>query len=286
MHPVRSRQVWQRLEAVHAVTYFSSESREANKAAGLRGFWMGYFAARAAPMGAVAAGVVEATFANFHPDMVRRAIPDAWGYASPTDLLVLRARAAADAIGRLAPNAAAGDDVLGLLHPAIGQADAVGRPLFAANREVVIDDDPLGALWQCATTLREHRGDGHVAVLCEAGLDGCETHVLFAAAREVPAELLRASRGWSEDDWNAAEERLATRGLLDGAGQLTPDGRRLHDRSRAGPTSSPCEPYEWLGDHGMDDLVHLLDAFASPILASDEIPFPNPIGLPREQRPT
>ncbi len=178
------------------------------------------------------------------------------------------------------------DELLELLHQAIGQADAVGRPLFAANREVVIDDDPLAGLWQCATTLREHRGDGHVAVLCEAGLDGCETHVLFAAARGVPAELLRASRGWSEDDWNAAEERLATRGLLDGAGQLTPDGRRLHERVEQRTDELAVQPYEALGDQGMDDLVRLLDPFASPILASDEIPFPNPIGLPREQPPT
>ncbi len=52
-------------------------------AAGLRGGWMGYFASRSAPMGAVSAEVVAAVFHNFQPAMVRRAIPDAWRYSTP-----------------------------------------------------------------------------------------------------------------------------------------------------------------------------------------------------------
>jgi hypothetical protein len=32
-------------------------------------------------------------------------------------------------------------------------------------------------LWQAATVLREHRGDGHVAALVVEGLDGCQAHV-------------------------------------------------------------------------------------------------------------
>ena len=49
--------------------------RDALSEAGLRGFWMGYFAARSAPMGPVAAPVVTATFFNFNPMMVERALP-------------------------------------------------------------------------------------------------------------------------------------------------------------------------------------------------------------------
>jgi hypothetical protein len=32
----------------------------------------------------------------------------------------------------------------------------------------------VSALWQAATSLREHRGDGHVAVLTAEGLNGFE----------------------------------------------------------------------------------------------------------------
>ena len=75
MQPVVARELWHRLEVVNAVTYFSPESRDAAERIGLKGFWMGYFAFRAAPMGPVTPGVVEATFFNFHPERVRRAIP-------------------------------------------------------------------------------------------------------------------------------------------------------------------------------------------------------------------
>ena len=53
-----ARRLWRLLEPYHAATYFAPEARQAFKDAGLRGFWMGYFAGRAAPMGAVGPGVV------------------------------------------------------------------------------------------------------------------------------------------------------------------------------------------------------------------------------------
>lgn len=52
------RELWQRVETIHAVTYFAPESHAAAKAAGLKGFWMGYFGFRAAPLGAVSAGAL------------------------------------------------------------------------------------------------------------------------------------------------------------------------------------------------------------------------------------
>ena len=83
MDPRLSRVIWHQLECINAVTYFSPECREAPVGLGLRGFWMGYFACRAAPLGPVGAPVVEATFFNFHPARVHRAIPDAWNSARP-----------------------------------------------------------------------------------------------------------------------------------------------------------------------------------------------------------
>ena len=43
------------------------------------------------------------------------------------------------------------------------------------------DDGALARLWQAATILREHRGDGHFAALTAAGTDGCEVLVLRCA---------------------------------------------------------------------------------------------------------
>ena len=76
-----SRRLWRAAETINAVTYFSEESIAAARDVGYRGFWMGYFAFRAAPLGRVGPAAVEALFNNFHADRVARALPDAWEIA-------------------------------------------------------------------------------------------------------------------------------------------------------------------------------------------------------------
>ncbi|MFH8796996.1 hypothetical protein [Streptomyces sp. NPDC017941] len=281
MEAAFARTVWQVLEPLHALTYFAPESREASRAVGLRGFWMGYFAARAAPLGAVAAGAVEAVFFNFHPAMVRRAVPDAWGFAPPKAVLRARTEAAAVALRRTAPSAAeASAQIVPLLERAVAGADGVGRPLFAANRGLLTPQDRVGALWQAATTLREHRGDGHVAVLTAEGLSGCEAHVLLAACEGVPARILRDNRGWSAQDWHAATERLAARGLLDSSGHPTAGGRALRSHIEARTDALAVHPYHTLAPAEAARLLTLLTVLADQVLTSGTIPFPNPMGLP------
>ncbi|MCX2180871.1 hypothetical protein KV205_10060 [Streptomyces sp. SKN60] len=277
-----ARRAWQAMEPVHAVTYFAAECREAHREVGLRGFWMGYFGARAAPLGAVAAGVVEAAFYNFHPAMVRRSVPDAWSYAAPEAVLRARAAGATAALRRVAPSASgAAAELVPLLARVVAVADGAGRPLFAANRDVPAPEDPVGALWQATTALREHRGDGHVALLAAEGLDGCEAHVLFAAAEGVPPATLRDNRGWSEDDWRAAAARLAARGLLDPAGAPTAEARALRAHLESRTDTLAVRPYRAaLAPAEADRAVALLCVLADEILASGTIPFPNPMGLP------
>ena len=276
-----ARAVWRQLEPVHAVTYFAPECRAAFSEVGLRGFWMGYFAGRAAPLGAVGPAVVTAAFFNFHPDMVRRAIPDAWGFATPATIVAARTEAAANAIGRLVPDVRdRARSMLPTVRRVIDAGSPAGRPLFAANRDVAPPGDEVAAIWQAATTLREHRGDGHVAVLTEAGLDGCGVHVLFAATTGVEPEVLRSNRGWSTDDWDAAADRLRERGLLDPDGAATADGRRLHDEIEQRTDELAVQPFRVLADDELEDLVRVARGLAGPIAGSGDIPFPNPIGLP------
>ena len=82
--------MWKLFEPLHAVTYFAEECIEEYSAAGLKGFWMGYFAGRAAPMGPVGPAVVGATFFSFNPDRVARALPDAWSFAATDRVLEAR----------------------------------------------------------------------------------------------------------------------------------------------------------------------------------------------------
>src|SRR5439155_23094545 len=96
-----ARRLWRLLEPYHAATYFAPEARQAFKDAGLRGFWMGYFAGRAAPMGTVGPGVVTATFFGFEPSMVAKALPDAWGFANVDTVLEARLAGVDGALRRL-----------------------------------------------------------------------------------------------------------------------------------------------------------------------------------------
>src|SRR5436305_4913078 len=101
LEPGVTRRLWRVLEPYHAVTYFTDESRQAFKDVGLRGFWMGYFAGRAAPMGPVGPGVVTATFFGFRHSMVARALPDAWTFATVADVLAARLHGVDRALRRL-----------------------------------------------------------------------------------------------------------------------------------------------------------------------------------------
>src|SRR5215831_4580886 len=174
-----ARRMWTLFEPVHVVTYFSAEALSAFIGAGLRGFWRGYFAGRAAPLGAVGAAPVTASFFNFAPPMVARALPAVWELITPEDALAVRSAGAVSALRRLlggqeAAVAAAAD---GLLRATDG-LDCAGRVLAAANAARPVPGEPAARLWYAATLLREHRGDAHFAALLAADIDGCEALVL------------------------------------------------------------------------------------------------------------
>ncbi|HEY1737571.1 MAG TPA: hypothetical protein VGI86_02610, partial [Acidimicrobiia bacterium] len=156
----------------------------------MKGFWMGYFGFRAAPLGAVGPGVVEAAFYNFARAMVRRSIPDAWSFAAPDELVDARAQAAAAALRVVAPDVdVLAATLLDRLAPVSACGGMEGRPLYAANRGVATRTDVVERLWQACTLIREHRGDGHVGALVDAELGGVDAHVLFAADRDVDPEV-------------------------------------------------------------------------------------------------
>ena len=142
--PAGARVWWQAIEPLHAVTYFAPESIGALGDTGLRGFWMGYFGARAAPLGEVTAPVVAATFFNFHPSMVERAIPDAWSFAPRSSVLSARRAGAAAALRRLEHEVEGRAPALvPWLDRVIAAADGSGRALFSANRRLEPGDDPV-----------------------------------------------------------------------------------------------------------------------------------------------
>jgi hypothetical protein len=273
-----ARSMWTLFEPIHAVTYFAPEARSAYEQAGLRGFWRGYFAGRAAPLGAATAAVVTASFFNFAPAFVARAIPGVWDLITPDEALRVRLAGATDALGRLlagreADAAAAAD----LLWQAIGELDFSGRVLASADAALPVPAGGLARLWQAATVLREHRGDGHFAALAAADIDGCEA-VALRCCLDLRREDLQPVRGWSDEAWDDALRRLAARGWVGADGALTGAGREAHAAVENATDWAAARPWARLGPDATAGIVTALIPLAQA--CATELPYPSPIGVP------
>ncbi|MFH9085836.1 hypothetical protein [Streptomyces sp. NPDC017673] len=284
-----ARALWERYEPVHSLVYFAPEARRAADGLGLRGFWMGYFALRAAPLGAVAPAVVTSCFYVFHPARVERALPDAWSYTTPAEALTARLAAMDAAMTRLfgadTVGSAAFTEAADLAWEAAAGADTTGRVLAAANQALERPDEPTARLWQALTTLREQRGDSHVAVLVGLGLGPMEAMVLKAAAGESDGAFLRETRKWPEDAWAAAVARLRADGRLTADGALTPAGAALRAEAEARTDAAAEGPWTALGAERSGRLATLLEPLARTVGDSGLLPPGNPVGLTRATYP-
>ncbi|GAA3180611.1 hypothetical protein [Streptomyces ramulosus] len=264
-----ARRMWRQLEPLHATAYSAPEAQRV--AAGL-GYdttsWRpGYFAWRTAPLGAAGPELVTATYCTFAPRLVAQHVPRIWATARPGAVLDARLRAVDRALSRLLGDLLAGPEVAEaarLARRAAENADAVARPLAAANRDLPWPGPPHLVLWQAAAVLREHRGDGHLATLLTWGLDPCEALVSHAAAGgghgrcgwAAPASA--AARGWSAQEWSDAHDRLAARGWIAPDGSATPLGLQEREAIERMTDQLAAGPWRALGRTGAERLSLLL----------------------------
>jgi len=284
-----ARLMWTLFEPVHVVSYFAPEPRAAFEQAGLRGYWRGYFAGRAAPLGPAAAPSVVAAFFSFAPPMVERALPGVWDLISPADALTLRQAGAVAALRRLLAAAAvppaATEAAAHQLAEATAGLSAAGHVLGAANAALPLPDDPVAKLWYAATVLREHRGDGHVAALVAADLDGQEALALRAGVNMAAdgaleresfgwtRERLQPIRGWTDADWDAALARLVERGLISPGGAATAAGTALYQQVEDATDVAAARPWSRLTWAGAAELAGMLRPVARACAAA--LPFPS-----------
>jgi hypothetical protein len=281
--PGTARRLWAIAEPYHALTYFAEESRAESEAAGLRGFWRGYFAMRAAPLGPVGAAVVTATFYNFAPAFVARAVPEVWDVVPPAAALDARLAGVDRAVRRVlgdewvrSPGTA---EAAGLATAAASAGAASGRPLAAANAALPVPDDPHLALWQALSTLREHRGDGHNAALLQREVSGLQAHVLAAAAGRSSREWLMRARGWDDTAWDDAAAALTERGWLED-GELSAEGLAMTAAVEADTDRLALGPWRAIGDRGCDRLAELLAPVRRAVVTAGDWATGNPIGVP------
>jgi hypothetical protein len=282
--PGTARRLWALGEPVHALSYFADESRAAGEAVGLTGFWNGYFAFRAGPLGAVGGEVVTATFYNFAPSFVARRVPAVWETVTPAAALAARLagidRAVRRILGEEWLSSADAEEAAELTRIAAEAIDPAGRPLAAANAGLPWPDAPHLVLWQALTTLREHRGDGHNAALLLREVGGAGAHVLASAAGRTDREWLMRARGWDEEAWAVAVAELADRGWIDADEKLTAEGTAMVAVLEADTDRLALDPWRALGDTRCDRLAELLAPIRRAIVAGGSWPTHNPIGAP------
>ncbi|MPY41403.1 hypothetical protein FNH04_16235 [Streptomyces phyllanthi] len=267
------------LEPCHVVLYYAPHVYEAFREIGLTGIWRCYFAGRAAPLGPVRAAVVTATFHHFKPSMVARVVPDVWDTAPPDEVLAARLAGVDAALRELLGDAITGEDLTeaaGLAAQAAAACAPPGRPLGAANAALDLPAAPHLALWQAATTLREYRGDGHVAALTRAEFDGVEALVTITAAGGEERENIQARRGWTDQEWAEGEQRLRERGLLYSTGALTAEGRAARTAVEDLTDRLASTPWRALGENGTRRLYELLQPLAERIVTTLRLPLPTP----------
>ncbi len=243
---------------------------------------------------------ITALFYGFDPSFVARAVPSVWSLCSPIEALAARQDGAAEALQAVwatttdaESSAEALERAFEILECACQVASDDPRPLGLSNASLPWPSNPYGRLWHATTILREHRGDGHIAALLSNGLGPCEATVLRSACSDTKLDSIRSARGWDDDAWDKAGQRLIGRGLLQieqaaSTGLVLPDGttvlatlngRELHrsveeltDVLAAGPFTRLAQDY--------GELESILAPVVAGLQQSSIIPYPNPIGVP------
>ncbi|NLU68876.1 hypothetical protein [Streptomyces sp. HNM0574] len=265
------------INPVHSTVYFSPDLGKELAPYGFEDPSAVYFAGRAAPFGAVGAGVVTATFFNFNHSLVARFVPEIWEFASPETVLAARLRAVDATLRRLlGEETVESPEMREAAELALRAADGCargGRPLYAANADLPVPEAPHLAFWHAATLLREHRGDIHIAALQAAELDPLEALASHTASgRGMTPKWVLATRGYNERDWQAAHDRLRERGLTDAEGELTEAGQQLRKQLEEETDRLDARPYEKLGAEGVARLTELATGLTTTALGNGAFP--------------
>ncbi|MFH9726616.1 hypothetical protein ACH4M4_27175 [Streptomyces sp. NPDC017254] len=260
--PRAGRRCHNALNPMHSTLYFSPDLDREFGALGFTDQSAMRLAARSAPLGAVGPGTVAATFYNYNHELLARHLPAVWDTVSPAEVLEARLRTADATLRRLlGEETVASPEMAEAAELALRATEACtrhARPLYSANADLPVPEEPHLAYWYAATLLREHRGDGHLAALLSAGLDPVEALASHTATgKGMSPRWVLGSRGWRRADWEAAAERLRGRGLTDADGELTEAGTALRAELEDHTDRLDAAPYEHLGAAGVERLTEL-----------------------------
>ena len=196
---------------------FDASPREANGVALPDG--PAYFTSRGSVMGQVPGEVVAAAFGVFNPEAVIPSVALGWSRTDAVTICSARDRGAIGQLRRLLGDAPDEIDAARpILERMVEPLRPEGRPLFAGLRSLGLPDDALGAAWRLCDMLREFRGDAHISAWTAAGYDATEIGLVSELYWGLPSRSYSRTRAWTVEQFDAATERLCSRGILDESG--------------------------------------------------------------------
>jgi hypothetical protein len=230
-----------------------------------------YFTSRGACLGQVPGEVVTAAFGVFTPAIVVPAVTQGWATTDRDSVLAARLDGQRAHLERiLGPEPAGIERGTTLLRQVAEAAQHAGRPMFAGLASLGYPGDPIGDLWRAADLVREHRGDCHTIAWTSSGLTAPEIMLVTELWWGMPARSYSLTRGWTTEQYDAAEDRLRTDGLLDDGG-LTGQGRDLRRRIEHDTDRLEASAVAALGDD-VAELFALLEPWSAAIVAGGGYP--------------
>ncbi|MFM8381734.1 MAG: SCO6745 family protein [Actinomycetota bacterium] len=290
----RARALGGALEPFVGQVYFSRECHERYVALGfaaspgdMNGVAMpemvSYFTSRGSLMGQVPGELVAAAFAVFNPVIVIPAVTAGWQFTDAATVCTARRDGAIAHLERVLGHAPDGvDDVRDVLRRVVDVLRPEGRPLYAGTLSQSVPTMALGAVWHYGDMLREFRGDCHTAAWIAAGLDATEIGLLTELFWGLPLKSYSRTRGWSEDDYTAAIERLESRGLIRDAA-FTPIGQDLREQVEVATDLQMTAAIRSLGDDA-DRVIARLSTWSDAVRTAKGYPASGPHELAEAAR--
>jgi len=223
-----------------------------------------YFTSRGSVMGQVPGELVASAFAVFNPSAVVPAVTFGWSLTDAPTICAARDAGGIGQLERILGEKPDGIDSAGdLLERACAPLRPEGRPLFSGLLSQAVPSSPIGRAWRFADRLREYRGDAHTAAWISAGFDATEIGLLTELYWGMAMGTYVRTRAWSDEQLEAAKDRLRSRGVLDGDG-FSATGYETRDAVER-DTDRQMQPAIQALGNDLDALCRQLDVWGAAI---------------------
>jgi hypothetical protein len=258
-----ARRLRDAIEPIATICFWSEPAYEAYAALGLD-FLQGYVYGRGCVLGDAEPAVVAAAFGVFEPGLVGDLFRSGRAACSVGEVRAAKEQGAVSALKECLGEPEELAEVVAALRRAVDAADPTGRALHAGWSSLTWPEDLAGQLWHACSVLREHRGDGHLAALVAAGIDGVQANELTELWVGWDPMTYTGSRAWTPEAMSAGTGTLEERGWV-ADGRLTPAGVQAREALEEATDRSVRPAVDALGDD-LDRVVERLDAWAQQVV--------------------